>query len=788
MLNGNFDNNALPAIPRANRLDGSGYIDARSAAKPEPSGGLLEYWKLIKRGKWWVLGFGVLGSIVGFIMVLQEQPLYRAGTTIELQGFNESFMGMNAVDPQAGAGNYQVNAINTNTQIKIIESASVRMPVMERLSRETTPVVPPARTTMDKIRQRLRRAPMDPLREMQNGLGIAGFTLHAKSVTGTRIISITTTSTIPEIAANFVNTLAQEYIAQNSQQRSTTTQKTSQWLESQLEETKVKLEEAETRLETFVKQTGVVFGGGAGETETRNVLSNAKLTQLTGDLAAIQQDRIAKGTKLDAVNEMIKKGALDSIPEIRDSVVLRGLESQLADARRDLADKLVNWMPTNPKLAPLQRKIDDYQAQIKSERENIIQRIRSDYEQAAARESALKKAYNAEAMSATGQQDKVAEYSLLKREVLIYQQTLNSMLQQVNQASVVSAVPANNIRVLDIAYAPGVAFSPDTGSYLGVSALVGMGLGFALVFLKEWFVKQRSTLRFGAPGYAPSVLSVPELGVIPSGNFELGNGAPPKRKWRRIKAPAIELFEADGGASGLALSGWQGKPSLLVESFRLTMTSLMLMFRNSPQVLVVTSPGPGEGKTTISANLAMAMAEAGRKVLVIDMDLRRPQLHTLFNLPNDRGFTDLVRNDDLPLRITEADPAILRTPYPRVSVLPSGHIKVSDIGEVFHSPRVAGLLRQLRECFDTIIIDTPPMLQFSESRLASSLADGVLLVLRSGHTDKESAMAAREQLAHDRIELLGTILNDWNPKQSGPSSSYGSYYNAYMKYHSNEKA
>ncbi|MGH9646594.1 MAG: tyrosine-protein kinase family protein, partial [Bryobacteraceae bacterium] len=207
----------------------------------------------------------------------------------------------------------------------------------------------------------------------------------------------------------------------------------------------------------------------------------------------------------------------------------------------------------------------------------------------------------------------------------------------------------------------------------------------------------------------------------------------------------------------------------------------------SPRVLVVTSPGPGEGKTTISANLAMAMAEAGKKVLVVDMDLRRPKLHSMFNVPNERGFTDLVRGDDLPLRITENHPAIASTAYRRISVLSSGHIEINDIGEVFHSPRVPGLLRQLRECFDVVIIDTPPMLQFSESRLAASFADGVLLVLRSGRTDRDSAMAAREQLAHDGIELLGTILNDWDPRQTGGASQYGSYYASYMKYHSKEE-
>ena len=788
MSKGNFDNLPVP-IPRPIGPEGLGNVDARNTGSAETGGaGVWEYWRLVKQGKYWLLGLGLLGAVIGFIVLLQEQPIYRATTTLELQGFNETFMGMNAVDPQAGAGNYSVNAFNINTQIKIIESASVRYPVMERLGRETTPVVPPARTTMDKIRQRLRRTPMDPLREMQNGLGMAAFSLHAKPVTGTRIISITCNSTIPEIASNFVNTLAQEYVAQNSQQRSTTTQKTSQWLESQLEETKVKLGEAENRLEAFVTKTGVVFGG---EVDTQNVLTSAKLRSLTAELAAIQQERIAKEAKFNAVNDMLKKGTPDLIPEIRDSAFLRTLDTQLTDAKRQYADLTLKYTNTNPKVIPIQRQIDDLQGQAQRERDSIVQRIRNDYEGAMARENGLKKAYSAEAASATGQQDKAAQYGMLKREVGMYTQTLNAMLSQVNQASVVSAVPANNVRVLDIAWAAGMPFAPDTATYIGVGAGLGILAGFGLVFLLERNKKQKSTLRFGAPGYAPSVLSVPELGVIPSGNFEMGNDMRPvgKRKWRRIKAPAVTVVAADGGnGGGLALSGWQGRPSLLVESFRLTMTSLMLMFRNAPRVLVVTSPGPGEGKTTISANLAMAMAEAGKKVLIIDMDLRRPTLHTLFNLPNDRGFIDLVRGEDMPLRITENHPTILRTPYPRVSVLPSGHIEINDIGEVFHSPRVAGLLRQLRECFDTVIIDTPPMLQFSESRLTASLADGVLLVLRSGHTDKDSAVAAREQLAHDRIELLGTILNDWDPKQSGSNSKYGSYYASYMRYHLNKGA
>jgi capsular exopolysaccharide synthesis family protein len=286
------------------------------------------------------------------------------------------------------------------------------------------------------------------------------------------------------------------------------------------------------------------------------------------------------------------------------------------------------------------------------------------------------------------------------------------------------------------------------------------------------------------------VLSVPELGVIPSADFEKNGGASDglRGKWKRMRGPALPRSEAANETQMLTLAGWQAGPSLLTESFRLTMTSLMLMFReHCPRVLAVTSPGPGEGKTTVCGHLAMAMAEAGRNVLLIDLDLRRPHLHTLFNLTNEFGFSDLIKRDDPAIRVTAAHPAIRCTKFSRISVLPSGQVEMSAIGELFHSPRAAGILRQLRECYDAVIVDTPPMLQFSESRMVASLADGVLLVLRSGVTDKESAMAARMQLLQDHAELLGTILNDWNPRQSRGTATYASYYRSYMRYHSSSK-
>lgn len=780
MLNGNHDEKALPVPPSRPHVAAPGYGDAPGAAAGEETSGLWEYWAIAKRGKWWLLGFAVFGCLAGYAGVILTTPTYRSTVTLVLEGFNESFMGMNNIDPQAGQGNYGINQTNINTQLKIIESSGVRSQVLENMMRETTPVLPPSRDLTNRIRARLHRAPMDPLQATLGAIRAATFSVKAKSVTGTRLITITCESTIPEIAAMYLNQLANEYIAQNTQQRYTTTRQTSQWLQSQLETTKTNLDEAESRLQTFIRQTGVVYGG---DQEISNVLTSAKIKELTASLAQISQDRIARETRYNAANEMIKKGTPEVIPEIQDSPVLKTLSTQLADARRKYDDLLQKYTPQNPKTFDAKRTVDDVQVQITKEREAILQRIRDDYQQTLDKEAALKKAYTAEVVSATGQQDKAAEYSLLRREVSLYQASMNSMLASVNQAEVVAAVPANNIRVLDKAFPMGKAVSPNLQYFLGIATFLGFGAGFGLVWLRDRSARQKFNSRFGAPGYAPTVLGTPELGVIPSGDFEAEEDtrSSAKWKWKRMKAPVLSL--TGDGNGNLSVSKWQGNPSLLIESFRLTLTSLMLMFRDAPRVMVVTSPGPGEGKTTIAANLGMAMAEAGRRVLLVDLDLRRPQMHQMFDLPNERGFVDLVRGDELPLRVTEDHPAILKTAYPRVSVLAAGKIEASELGEIFHSPRVGGLLRQLRDAFDVIIVDTPPMLQFSESRLAASLADGALLVLRSGHTDKDSAMAARRQLAYDRVEVLGTILNDWDPKQGGTAAvKYGSYYSSYMKY------
>jgi succinoglycan biosynthesis transport protein ExoP len=257
------------------------YPNPAQGRPPADSGGaVLEYWQLIKRRKWWIFLTAILGALTAFVVLVVQQPIYESGTTVELQGFNESFMNLGAVDPLAG--NYAINKENINTQIRIIQSSSIRRPVMDRLRRETAPVTPPKGGTLYPLRA-LIRGKEDPLGEMLNGLYMAAGSLKVAPVIGTRIINISCESTIPDIASAFVNAVVAEYTAQSAQQRTISSQKTSQWLESQLEETRQKVEQAEGRLQDFVRKSGATFVGGDKEP-----LASTKLKQHQGELAMLQ--------------------------------------------------------------------------------------------------------------------------------------------------------------------------------------------------------------------------------------------------------------------------------------------------------------------------------------------------------------------------------------------------------------------------------------------------------------------------------------------------------------------
>jgi capsular exopolysaccharide synthesis family protein len=365
------------------------------------------------------------------------------------------------------------------------------------------------------------------------------------------------------------------------------------------------------------------------------------------------------------------------------------------------------------------------------------------------------------------------------------------MLQHVKEYGIASAVTANNVRVIDPAVAPGGPYKPDIYMYAMLGLATGIFLGI-LFILREEHVDRS----IHAPGEAPTYLNVPELGVILSAEADSTLETAMRPAHIRSLQRVIEFSKrfaprdilggngnnarkSEAPARSFGLTTWEKPSSLFAECFRTTAASILFSEQSgiAPQVLVVTSANPQDGKSTTAANLAIALAETKRRVLLIDSDLRRPDLYRLFNMDNRWGLIDILQGD-IDIAEYPLDMLARETAVPNVYMMSSG-TGTGSVVHLLHSTRLPELLRRLRQEVDMIIIDAPPMLQISDARVLGRFADGVVFVVRSAKTTRDMAMTSCRRFLEDRTRVVGTVLNMWDPEDSRQQGYYQAYYQYY---------
>jgi polysaccharide biosynthesis transport protein len=723
----------------------------------------------VLRAHWLLIScMAVVGVFVGAVLAVVELPAYRAATVLEITGTNESFMGLKDFDPQAGGGS---DVSNIQTQLQILGSGSLLSRVADRVTAETIPVAPPSSGFVSRLRTRLGRTPQDPAAFTKIAIQTAMNTVSARPIGASHLVEVSCVSESADIAAQFVNDLAVEYVSQNVQLRVRSATQTSQWLEGQIEETRNRLDDAQGKLEAFVKSKGLQF------VLDQSTLADTKLRQLQSDLSSIQTDRIGKQSRF----EIAKSSPIDSLPDILDDGTLRDLRDQVTDLRRQRAELLTTLTPEHIKVQRVDAQIRDLQATMEKEKVDLVKRMQDEYEAALRQERLLSAAYNAQAMAVANDSDKAGEYNLLKRDVDRLQQSYNSLLQEYNQVSMAAAVPAGNVRVIDAAAPYYTPFKPKPVQYLAAGAGFGALAAIVLSILIELIRFRKLSHVFASPGQLTSVLRLPELGVIPT--FEQG--------LQRRRSPTLGNHLRNGVPDRSRPLVALGKPSVLTDSFRHTLTSILArQVAGSRVVLVVTSVGPQEGKTTTIANLAAATAETGRKVLLIDADLRRPRLRHIFGLEAGEGLTDLL-DHELPANTEGWGTYIVNTPVAGLSLMREGTGTPESLRKQSFSPRLTDLFARLKEMYDVVLVDTPPAALCPDARLFGLVADGVILVIRSGVTFRESAAAIAERFAEDGAAVIGTILNGWNPKSGSydyPGYVYAGYYGTEKERAANDAA
>lgn len=713
---------------------------------------LFDYWHLLIRHKLTLLLFVVAGLGTAILINLLQTPAYQARTSLQIQDFNEDFLDLSSVDPTS-TGNHYTAYSYFQTQIKMLQSESLLERVINKLNLANKhPQDRDGAESKDQLLQRTKSS------------------LTVRAAGDTRLLEVLYESPDPKLAADFANTLVTEFIEQNQDMRWKSTQRTGEWLATHLDEMKAKLERSEAQLQEYARTSGLTF------TSDNKKISDVKLQELQEELSTAEADRVAKEAKF----EEAKNKPAESLPETLDDPALREYRLRLTDLQRQAAELNATLTPAHYKVRRVQAQINELQSALSRQRQLILRRISNEYAAARRREDLLREAYREQEGVVAEQSGKAIRYDTLKREVDSSRELYESMLQRVKQAELASAMRVSNVLVVDQAKPPLLPHRPRVLMNTALGLFSGLFLALGFIVLRERFDR-----RIQAPGDVQGYLNLPELGVIPLAEpvrpREISGssiGTP-----LRLTAPSETHAEAADERPELAMCS--AKESPLAEGIRGTLTSILFTGHNGtqPRLVVVTSPTQGDGKTTVASNLSIAIAEIGRSVLLIDGDLRRPRLHHVFDVPNTQGLSEMLAGDTPLDEVSSYMRRACKTKVPGLYLLPSGPTVISSMN-LFYSSRMAELLSRLRNEFEMVIVDAPPMI-LADARVLGRMADGVVLVMRAGQTTPEGAAFISQRFIEDGTRVLGTVLNCWDPATGG--YGYYGYKNYYGQYGYKEK-
>ena len=748
---------APQAAPPARLVAAGDGFPRGDAPLPAAGSGLAGLSRIVARHRATLLFLSVAGAAVGLLFALAQTPVYRATTSLEVQGLNEAFLNMAAVSPIRGGGGAP-SPWEIPTEAAILGSQGLIDRTLARLQFQPAPeqASPLARWKRDLgLADGPAAAPRD------TALSLAAISLAVRAPGETRILELATDSSDPDIAAGFLNTLADLYIEENLAARWETTRRTEKWLDRQLAELRERLQASEESLQGYARASGLMF------VSAQESVSEERLRQLQRELSHVSGERIAKQSAF----EMTAGAEAESLPTVLDAGPLRQYQLSLTDLKRQHAELNSTFTPAHHQVKRLAAQIDEMKAAIKHERGAVIERISNDYEAALRRETLLADDYARQSQIVSEHAVKSIRYNILKREVETNRELYDGLLKKVKETGVASALSASAVRIVDRARPAVEPYKPNHVLLTMMGLFAGLFAGVAMAWVRE---ATDNTIR--VPGDALGCLRTPELGAIPCvGPIPwLGSPQRPVRlriryargrggslRPRRLAAP--DAPHPDNLLPERSVE--QAGNPILKESFRATLTSLLFASRwfEPCPVLVVTSPSPEEGKTTVTCNLAISLAQVQRRVLLVDGDLHRPRLHNVFGVDDSLGLSSLLRDareiDRSPVDAV-AHPAVRATGVPGLYVLPSGPAS-EQASNLLHGPRVSQLLSALRRQFDVILIDTPPIMPIADARIIGRHADGVILVLRAGSTKREAARAAEDRLTADGSRVLGTVLNRW---------------------------
>jgi capsular exopolysaccharide synthesis family protein len=720
------------AAPRTRTIIDSG---------PEGSEGfsyLRAYWLIILKRRWAVLAAMVVVVTLVAIISFRTKPVYEAAATVEVEAETPQIQSL--ADLYRGAPGWTDETF-LQTQVDVLQSETLTSRTFEQLG--------VAEQAPNSAAAGGAGQAESPAKRQERILAAWRSTISARLMRDSRIIEVIVDSGDPQFAARAANAHVANYVDYNFHQKYDATRQASAFMEQQLDELKAKVEKSQQAMVDYEREHAIVDIG-----EKQNVVEQ-RLGSLSQDLTSAQSDRMQKQSLYELANSKDSQAALVAQDEL-----IQHLEEKLADLKGQYVEALDQYGTNFPKVVRLRSQVSEIQANIDRERNRVLTRLRNDYQAALAREKLLNAAVTQEKVEVGQLNQLLIQHNMLKHEFETNQQLYESLLQHLKDATVSAGLRATNIHVVDSAQVPTVPIRPRIVYNIAVSLLVGLVLGVTLAFVME---SMDSSIK--SPEDVERVVGLPSLAVIPrarSSWLSLGD------RRSRDKHEAVESIVL------------RQPSSFLSEAYRVLRTAVLLSTSpRPPQTLLVTSASPGEGKTCTSVNLAVGLAQRGVRVVIVDTDMRRQGVPRALNLTgNGSGLSTLLAG-------THSLDEVL-SPYeavPNLWVIQAGP-KPPNPADLLSSPAMEKLVHDLRGRFDHVVLDSTPLLLVTDATIISRLADGVLLVVESGVTNRRGLVRAQKILESTGTRILGTVLNKWDARAEGYYAYYGSYYRGYYDRHS----
>lgn len=670
----------------------------------------------------------LISLAISIVMTLLDTPRYTASSTIQINDTGDRVIGDND-----DATAQTVNAFDVDrflkTQTDVIKSRGLALRVAQKLKLQSNPDF----YTAMELEPPEANVPADRVRNMV--LSMLKGNLTVSLPRDSRIISLSFESADPNLSAQIANAFASEFIQSNLQRKFDSSSYARDFVSNQLAEAKARVETAERNLNDYARDTGLIRTGdavrrdGSASGDTGGSITSASLIQINEAANRAKADLVVAEGRWRAISS----GSLLASREVLGNPTVNNLMTERARTEAALQEDLARHLDDYPSVRQKRAELAKIDTELQAVAASVRSSVRGEYLAAQAAERALTEQLALLKGETLREQDTNVQYGLLKRDADTNRTLYDGLLKRYNELNATAGISSSNVSIIDLAERPQFPTSPNLFKNLAIALIAGFGLAALTVFLKD---QLDDAIR--VPEDVEHKLRLPLLGVVPK-----ATDADPDGALRDPKSPISEAYNSLRGA--LLYSTTAGLP----------------------HVMLVTSAQASEGKTTTSYATASGLARMGRRVVLVDADLRRPSVHRRIGYSNERGLTNLLTTQD------EIETVMLPTAQENFFMISSGPVPPSPT-ELLSSTRMEDIVQQLAGKFDVVVIDSPPILGLADAPVLSALVDGVVFVVESDRGRRGSLKTALRRLRSMRPVLLGAVLTKFDPTRSG--NRYSEYY------------